>query len=411
MNWRKFEVLAFTFPGQGSQRPGMGSSWKDHPSFELVDQASEIVGRDVTALLLDTDEETLRRTQNAQLATFVSSLVVLDAAERLGLEPFACAGHSLGEYSALVATGSLSYDDGLRLVAERGAAMQDAADGRAGTMMAVLGLDDGDVEAACVRAEGEVWVANYNAPGQVVIAGDQASLDRAAEIAKSLGAKRVLSFQVGGAFHTPFMAPARERLRKAIGEVAFREPEPLVVANVDARCHIEPADWPGLLSAQLCSPVRWRQSLATLAELGCRTFLELGPGGVLTGLAKRSLEGDGFSQHSIATPDDLETFAELLAGATATATAETQRFNMIERFIVSSATGPFHPAPEFAAAAPTLGPTGAPFEINIGDLIGHAGPDEIRSPFAGTLMGVIVLKGERVVARQPVAWLRVAVAE
>ncbi len=111
-------MLAFTFPGQGSQRPGMGSSWKDHPSFELVEQASEIVGRDVTALLLDTDEETLRRTQNAQLATFVSSLVVLDAAERLGLEPFACAGHSLGEYSALVATGSLSYDDGLRLVAE-----------------------------------------------------------------------------------------------------------------------------------------------------------------------------------------------------------------------------------------------------------------------------------------------------
>jgi len=190
-------VLAFTFPGQGSQRPGMGASWRGHPSFELVDIASEIVGRDVTALLLDADEETLRRTQNAQLATFVSSLVVLDAAERLGLEPFACAGHSLGEYSALVATGSLGYDDGLRLVAERGSAMQDAADDRAGTMMAVLGLDDDDVEAACVRAEGEVWIANYNAPGQVVIAGEKSSLERAAEIAKSLGAKRVLSFPVG----------------------------------------------------------------------------------------------------------------------------------------------------------------------------------------------------------------------
>jgi [acyl-carrier-protein] S-malonyltransferase len=408
---RKFELLAFTFPGQGSQRPGMGASWKGHPSFELVDIASEIVGRDVTALLLEADEETLRRTQNAQLATFVSSLVVLDAAERLGLEPFACAGHSLGEYSALVATGSLGYDDGLRLVAERGSAMQDAADGRAGTMMAVLGLDDDDVEAACVRAEGEVWIANYNAPGQVVIAGEKASLDRAAEIAKSLGAKRVLSFPVGGAFHTPFMAPARDRLRKAISEVAFRAPEPLVVANVDAKSHTDPADWPGLLSAQLCGPVRWRQSLATLAELGCRTFLELGPGGVLSGLAKRSLDGEGFSAHSIATPEDLEAFAETLAGTSATEEAEAQRFDMIERFIVSSAVGPFQPAPEFAAAAPTLGPTVAPLEINIGDLIGHAGETEIRSPFAGTLMGVIVLAGERVVGGQPVAWLRVEIAE
>jgi [acyl-carrier-protein] S-malonyltransferase len=408
---RNFEVLAFTFPGQGSQRPGMGASWKGHPSFELVDIASEIVERDVAALLLEADEETLRRTQNAQLATFVSSLVVLDAAERLGLEPFACAGHSLGEYSALVATGSLGYDDGLRLVAERGSAMQDAADGRAGTMMAVLGLDDDDVEVACVRAEGDVWIANYNAPGQVVIAGEKASLERAAEIAKLLGAKRVLTFPVGGAFHTPFMAPARDRLRKAISEVVFREPDPLVVANVDAKSHADPADWPGLLSAQLCSPVRWRQSLATLAELGCRTFLELGPGGVLSGLAKRSLEGDGFSAHSIATPEDLEAFAESLAGTSATEEAETQRFNMIERFIVSSATGPFQPAPEFAAAAPTLGPTVAPLEINIGDLIGHAGETEIRSPFAGTLMGVIVLAGERVVGGQPVAWLRVEIAE
>jgi len=408
---RNFEVLAFTFPGQGSQRPGMGASWKAHPSFELVDIASEIVGRDVTALLLDADEETLRRTQNAQLATFVSSLVVLDAAERLGLEPFACAGHSLGEYSALVATGSLGYDDGLRLVAERGSAMQDAADGRAGTMMAVLGLDDEDVEAACVRAEGEVWIANYNAPGQVVIAGDKSSLERAAEIAKSLGAKRVLSFAVGGAFHTPFMAPARDRLRKALSEAAFRAPDPLVVANVDAKSHTDPADWPGLLSAQLASPVRWRQSLATLAEFGCRTFLELGPGGVLTGLAKRSLDGEAFSAYSIATPDDLESFAESLAGASASEEAETQRFNMIERFIVSAATGPFQPAQEFAAAAPTLGPTVAPLEINIGDLIGHAGETEIRSPFAGTLMGVIVLAGERVVGGQPVAWLRVEVAE
>jgi [acyl-carrier-protein] S-malonyltransferase len=389
----------------------MGSSWKDHPSFELVDQASEIVGRDVAALLLEADEETLRRTQNAQLATFVSSLIVLDAAERLGLEPFACAGHSLGEYSALVATGSLSYDDGLRLVAERGIAMQDAADARAGTMMAVLGLDDDGVEAACVRAEGEAWVANYNAPGQVVIAGEPASLERAAEIAKALGAKRVLSFPVGGAFHTPFMAPARERLRKAISEISFREPDPLVVANVDARSHTDPADWPSLLSAQLCSPVRWRQTLQTLADLGCRTFVELGPGGVLTGLAKRSLEGEEYSLYSIATPADLEAFVESLAVEIAATIEEDTRFNMIERFIVSPSTGPFKPAAEFASAAPKLGGSVTPLQVQIGDLIGHAGSEEIRSPFAGTLMGVIVLHGERVVAGQPVAWLRVERAE
>ena len=389
----------------------MGSSWVGHPSFELVDQASEIVGRDVSALLLDADEETLRRTQNAQLATFVSSLIVLDAAERLGLEPFACAGHSLGEYSALVATGSLGYEDGLRLVAERGAAMQDAADTRAGTMMAVLGLDDNDVESACVRAEGDVWVANYNAPGQVVIAGDKESLDRAAEIAKALGAKRVLSFAVGGAFHTPFMSPARERLRKALSETSFREPDPLVVANVDAKSHLDPADWPGLLSAQLCSPVRWRQTLGCLEELGCRTFVELGPGGVLTGLAKRTLSGEEFAHYSIATPADLETFAEALAGATAAAIEEDDRFNMIERFIVSSSTGPFTPAAAFASAAPKLGGAVTPLEVGIGDLIGHAGGSEIRSPFAGTLMGVIVLPGERVVGGQPVAWLRVDTSE
>ena len=404
-------MLAFTFPGQGSQRPGMGSSWKDHPSFELVDQASEIVGRDVAALLLDADEETLRRTQNAQLATFVSSLIALDAAERLGLEPFACAGHSLGEYSALVATGSLSYEDGLRLVSERGAAMQDAADSRAGTMMAVLGLDDDDVESACVRAEGDAWVANYNAPGQVVIAGEKEALERASEIAKSLGAKRVLSFPVGGAFHTPFMAPARDRLRKAISEINFREPEPIVVANVDAKSHGAPSDWPGLLSAQLCSPVRWRQTLTTLSELGCRTFIELGPGGVLTGLVKRTLDGEAYSQYSIATPQDLEAFAEILAGESADSVNEDTRFRMIERFIVSSATGPFKPASEFASAAPRLTGEVIPLQVAIGDLIGHAGAAEIRSPFEGTLMGVIVLPGERVVGGQPVAWLRVETAE
>ena len=405
-------MLAFTFPGQGSQRPGMGAPWVDHPSFELVGQASEVVGRDLTELLLHADEETLRRTDNAQIATFVLSLVALDALERLGIEPAALAGHSLGEYSALVASGSLSYEDGVQLVSERGLAMADAASQTPGTMMAVLGLDDDSVEAACVRAEGAAWVANFNAPGQVVIAGDPDALTRAAEIAKELGAKRVLSFPVGGAFHTPLMAPARDRLRKALAEVSFRECAPVVIANVDARAHEDGADWPSLLSAQLAAPVRWRQSLETLAGLGARTFVEVGPGGVLTGLAKRVLIDDGFSAHQVAVPDDLDA---LVAALTPTAVDTTrERYAMTERLVLSPATGKFRPVERVLAAAPSLSDEGRAdtgIEVAIGELIGHAGEAEIRSAFAGILGGIIVLADERVVAGQPVAWLRVQQAD
>ncbi|HVC24497.1 MAG TPA: ACP S-malonyltransferase [Acidimicrobiales bacterium] len=427
-------MLAFTFPGQGSQRPGMGAAWVDHPSWELVEHASAIVDRDVAALLLDADQTTLTLTSNAQLATFVLSLVVLDAAERLGVVPAAAAGHSLGEYTALVATGAVDFDDGLRLVAERGAAMQDAADQASGTMMAVLGLADDDVEAACLRAEGDVWVANFNAPGQVVIAGSPDALAVAATIARSLGAKRVLPIPVGGAFHTPYMAPARERLRKALAAATFREPEPGVVANVDARLHLDPAEWPSLLSAQLCGPVRWRQSLETLHAAGARTFVELGPGGVLTGLVKRVLGNDARAR-SVATPEELERLVEMLApppsSSLSTAPAHAgERYAMTERLVVAPSTGPFAPAPDCLPAVPTLASASgrarrsrargasaapapepdvasrAPIHIRVGDLVGWAGAAEIRSAFAGTLEGVLVLPGERVVAGQPVAWLR-----
>ena len=429
-------MLAFTFPGQGSQRPGMGASWVAHESFELVAHASEVVGIDVAHLLLEADQPTLTETANAQLATFVASLVVLDAAERLGLEPAFCAGHSLGEYTALVATGALSYEDGLRLVQERGAAMQDAAEHRSGTMLAVLGLSDDDVEAACLRAEGEVWVANFNAPGQVVIAGEPDSLERAARLCRSLGAKRVMSFPVGGAFHTPFMAPARDRLRKALAEVTFHAPEPLVVANVDGRAHAAPEEWPGLLSAQLCGPVRWRQGLKTLYEAGARTFVELGPGGVLSGLAKRTLPGEPepgetpLTSVSVATPDELEQLVERLAGIAreqerrSAPGAGADRFAITERLIVSPGTGPFAAAPAFAHAAPKIQAAShrvsvqslsdaaseadpEPSRVRVGDLVGRAGEHEIRSPFAGALQGLLVLEGERVVTGQPVAWLRV----
>jgi [acyl-carrier-protein] S-malonyltransferase len=409
-------LLAFTFPGQGSQRPGMGASWVDHPSFELVEHASEVVGRDVATLLLKADQETLTNTANAQLATFVTSLVVLDAAERIGLEPAACAGHSLGEYTALVATGALGYEDGLELVAERGTAMSEAAEHNPGTMMAVLGLADEDVETACVRAEGEVWVANYNAPGQVVIAGEKDSLERAAHLARKAGAKRVVAFPVGGAFHTPLMAPARDRLRKALAAATFFESDPAVVANVDAKAHPDGEDWPGLLSAQLCAPVRWRQSLDTLYASGARTFVELGPGGVLTGLAKRVLPAGSTVNCSVATPVELEALVAALAGAAAQRPPVErlvgEHFSMAERLIISPGTGPFRPTDAFAAAAPRLPgraadePGDRVVHVAVGDLVGWAGKTEIRSSFAGTLAGVLVLAGERVLHGQPVAWLR-----
>ena len=164
-------VLVFTFPGQGSQRAGMGEPWVDHPSWEVVEEASAAADRDLARLLLHAPIEELTQTENAQLATTVLSLVVLDAVERIGLTPAACAGHSLGEYTALVASGSLGFDHGIQLVVARGEAMARAGEEAPGTMAALLGIADDDAEAACMRAEGDVWVANYNAPGQVVIAG------------------------------------------------------------------------------------------------------------------------------------------------------------------------------------------------------------------------------------------------
>src|SRR6202451_2151000 len=271
------QVLVFTFPGQGSQKSGMGEPWVDHPSWEVVAEASTAAGRDLEQLLLDAPMEELTHTANAQLATFVQSLVVLDAVERLGLAPAACAGHSLGEYTALVATGALSLADGTSLVIERGDAMQEAADARPGTMAALIGIADDDAESACQRAESDVWVANYNAPGQVVIAGTEEGIAAATVHAKELGARKVLPIPVSGAFHTPMMLPARTRLRQRLEAVTVHAPEVPVVANVDARVHTDAAEWPGLLSAQLCSPVRWRHSLEVLSGRGATLIVEARP--------------------------------------------------------------------------------------------------------------------------------------
>lgn len=404
-------MLAFTFPGQGSQRPGMGTPWVDHPSFELVQLASEVTGRDITHLLLEADQETLTKTDNAQIATFVQSLIVLDAAERLGVEPSAAAGHSLGEYTALVAAGSLDFEDGLRLVSERGAAMREAAESAPGTMVAVLGLDDESVETACRRVDGKAWVANFNAPGQVIVAGTADALEQVAEVARQLGAKRVMSMPVGGAFHTPLMSPARDRLRKALGTATFHQLDPVVVANVDARPHDDPEDWPKLLSAQLCSPVRWHQSLENLLGQGVQTFVELGPGGVLTGLLRRVAPASDIVGLSVATPDDLAHLVQILAGSATAAAPAGERFEITERLVVSPAVGLFEPLDGLQAYLPggtatASGGGAAPVQVEVGGLLGHVGGTEVRSAFAGTLAGVLVLAGERVTRGQPVAWLR-----
>jgi [acyl-carrier-protein] S-malonyltransferase len=418
-------VLAFTFPGQGSQRPGMGRAWVDHPSWEVVGEASAVAGRDLARLLLEADQDELTLTANAQLATYVVSLVVLDAIERVGIEPTACAGHSLGEYTALTASGALGFEDGVRLVVERGEAMHHAAEERPGTMAAVLGAEDDDVEAACQRAEGEVWVANYNAPGQVVIAGTPEAVGVAGTIAKELGARRVMPFPVAGAFHTALMAPARSRLRKALGDAPFSAPEVPVVANVDARAHPGSTEWPGLLSAQLCSPVRWRQSLVTLGQMGATRVVEVGPGGVLTGLARRTLPE--VEALSVASPDDLAVLVETLSGSEtwqAYASAhQGEHLYTSERVVVSPSAGVFSPDPGLAAPGPGgLTPVGAPLpggggsggageiEVVVGALLGHVGETEVRTPFAGQVVGFLAHSGERVMAGQPLAWLRVSTA-
>jgi [acyl-carrier-protein] S-malonyltransferase len=400
----------------------MGRPWVDHPSWEVVEEASTLAERDLGRLLLEAGQDELTKTANAQLATFVLSLVVLDAVERLGIEPSMCAGHSLGEYTALVASGALSFEDGVRLVLERGDAMHEAAEDQPGTMAAVLGADDDTVEAACQRAEGDVWVANYNAPGQVVIAGTAESVGTASALAKELGARKVMSMPVAGAFHTPLMAPARARLRKALEGATFRAPEIPVVANVDAREHGDPSQWPALLSSQLCSPVRWRQTLDLLAEMGAAQLIELGPGGVLSGLARRALPGAAVL--GVQKPEDLDDLVALLAGVDTSSLSASvagavesaghgERLTTGVRLVVSPAAGVFQPedlaAPAPGAALKGQSPAGeAPgTEIEVGTLLGRVGAAEVRTPFAGRLAAFLAHAGERVVPGQPVAWLAV----
>jgi [acyl-carrier-protein] S-malonyltransferase len=398
-------VPAFVFPGQGSQRPRMGRAWTEHPSWELVEDASNASGRDLAHLLLDASAEELTETRNAQLATFTFSLVVLDAVERLGIEPTACAGHSVGEYTALVAAGALGFEDGMRIVAERGEAMQAAADAHPGVMVLLFGCDADTADIACRLADGEVWVANHNTEDETVIAGEADAVARAQQRAFTLGARRAVPVKVGGAFHTPFMDTARARLRKALAGATFHEPEIPVVANVDALPHATAEDWELLLSAQLCSPVRWRQSVLRLGGVTDRSadterlFVELGPGESLSLTVRRTLPS--VTSVAVTAPDDLDRLVDAVAGDSAlhafAVGHQGEQLYVSERVVISPAAGIFSPASDLAAAE------GDP--VDVGALLGIVADHEVRSPFAGRLMGVLAHPGERVQTGQPIAWL------
>lgn len=280
-------MKAFVFPGQGAQFSGMGKElYESSPAARnLFDKADEILGFEISKIMFEGSDEELRQTKVTQPAVFLHSVA---AAVALGEEfrPDMVAGHSLGELSALVAAGVLDFESGLRLVYARALAMQKACEAVPSTMAAVLGLTDEAVEGVCEGIEGVV-AANYNCPGQVVISGTREAVQEACVKAKEAGAKRALPLAVGGGFHSPCMASAKEELQRAIEQTEFRAPRCPVYQNVDARPHTSPEEIKTNLIAQLTSPVRWTQSVLAMVADGAEEFVELGPGKVLTGLVAK----------------------------------------------------------------------------------------------------------------------------
>jgi [acyl-carrier-protein] S-malonyltransferase len=289
------ERTALVFAGQGSHRAGMGSAWRDLEAWAVVDVVAEWSGADVEELLTTTDNESLRRTDRAQLATFAMQMIALRQVDETSSRSYvAAAGHSVGEYAALVAAGVLDVGPASRLVAARGAAMRDAAAAVPGTMVALVGAPVADVgeEVDRLRSGGaSVWVANINSPEQVSVAGDHGGIELVRGAATAFGAKAI-DLPVGGAFHCPLMAPAAAALESALAAVPFHDAAVPVVANVDGRARSTGDEWRALLVRQLTSPVLWVDVVRTLtAELSCRRMVDAGPGTTLSGLVRR-IAGD-----------------------------------------------------------------------------------------------------------------------
>jgi [acyl-carrier-protein] S-malonyltransferase len=303
--------FAVIFPGQGAAAPGAGEPWVGHPAWSVVTEAEAVLDRPLARLLLEADADELATTRSSQLAVFLHSLVVWRAlADHLPGAPVAFAGHSLGQVTALVASGVVAPDDGARLAARRADLSQESADANPGRMAALLGSDI-DVAQRLCDAVDDLWVANDNAPGQVVVAGTAAAIDRAAEAAPQVGARRLKPLTVGHAFHTPLLADAASGLRPLLDELTFAEPSAPVVANTDGLGHTDPACWPDQLSRHLVEPVRWRACQLALRAAGADAFVEVGPGGVLAGLAKRTVPDVRVA--SVARPGDLDRLGDLLA--------------------------------------------------------------------------------------------------
>ncbi len=304
--------LALLFPGQGSQFVGMGKELAERfpEAQDTFADADEVLGFALSRLCWEGPEQELTLTSNAQPAILVHSVAVWRMLERVGLPVHLAAGHSLGEFSAYVAAGTLTFADAVRTVRLRGELMLRSGEERPGTMAAVLGLEDAEVERICreASAEREVVVpANYNAPGQLVISGDAAAVARAVELARQAGAKRVLPLNVSGAFHSPLMRVAEDGLRAQLSRLHLRAPAFPVVSNVTAAPISDPDAARRLLVEQLTSPVRWVASIRTMAGAGISYFLELGPGKVLTGLLRRIVPGvEGRALGNVQEIDDFQ---------------------------------------------------------------------------------------------------------
>jgi len=302
-------AIAIIFPGQGTQHPGMGAPWRDQPAWSVIERAEAAFGEPLADLVLDAPAERLSRTREAQLAVLLTSLLAWEAIRDRITETVAFAGHSLGQVTALIASGALTLDDGVRFAARRAELTQAAADAHPGRMAALLGATLEQAEGACAAAPDGCWIANDNAPGQVVIAGTPDGVEAGSAKAKELGVKRATPLNVGGAFHTPLMRDATDALPSALEGVEFAAPTAPVVSNLDALAYDTPEGWRERSAQHVSVPVRWRPSMQTMVDLGATSFLEVGHGTMLAGLAKRTVPD--VPVHNVATPDDCSILAEV----------------------------------------------------------------------------------------------------